>query len=781
MERVVLIGNCQIQSMTHLYKRFVSKSFDQKLTYIRSYEEINDEDRRAIEAADIIVEHVQDFLPKADIAGIATKAERIGVPVVNCGFLWPFAGQPHPHNPKPAFFDGGPYGSEASDAYLNRLIKKGVAPEAAVEEYLKLDVNKLVNLDRLCEITLEKQANRDELTGFQIADLIATHFRDEQPFLTPYHPNTRVAVSLAAQLFRKLGATSAEIARMQRAIRITPFPKEELPVHPAVADHFGLKWAPRERTYTLLSEGKFTFREFADRYVRCEWNAPLQEGIELSRAGKFSEAVALLRPALEKSPGSAAGYGALSHALNRLGDKEGAYAANQKAIACDPTHPSYRLHNGLFLQEKGDLIGAEQEIRIAAALDPFDAHYPGMLAGFLSRQGAHLEAMGVAWQGLAMSPFSANLYLELAHALDARGDLAGAEEACRQAVKWEPGHVRTWQALSEKLERRGMLSEAVDALRQALILAPDKTDLTVRLAKLLTALGRKDEADAIWQGLGESGVGDHRSIQLLLQAERFADAEALARRTLAASPKEVETWRELSIAIERQGRPDEAREQLEQALVILPKAADLLIRLADLHIHQRKLTEAEAALNRALDIQPNSGHALGQLGHVLSELGRHEEAAAARKRAVDLDPANAHRWGQYAHVLLRGGNLEGAKEAIGKSIALNPNIAHSHLDLAHILDRLGNRAGAIAAATRAIEIDDSQGRAHAFLAELLIQEQRDWGRAENAFREAIARLPDDAHLRSQYRRFMERVQKTRQDRVFASEPDSKRRVGGQGG
>ena len=280
MQSIVLIGNCQIRALYNLYLRFAGAALRQRLTFIESYEHLTDADRNAIQLADLIVEQVQDFRPKADIAGIETFAERIMVPVVSCNFLWPFAGQPHPQNPQRAYLESGAYGAESSDAWLNRMIKNGTDPETAVDRYLQLDINATMNLDRLYEIGIDKQRQRDEMTGFRIANIIAEHFRDEAVFRTPYHPNARVAVALASQFFERLGVAADDTARMRRAIRITPFPKEELPIHPSVARHFALPYVDDERRWRFMNEGGFTFREFALRYMRCEWNEPLADAIE---------------------------------------------------------------------------------------------------------------------------------------------------------------------------------------------------------------------------------------------------------------------------------------------------------------------------------------------------------------------------------------------------------------------------------------------------------------------------------------------------------------------
>jgi hypothetical protein len=70
------------------------------------------------------------------------SAERHFVPLLAGGFLWPFAGQPHPRNESFWFMPSGPYDGEMGDSYLNRLIDKGASPPEAVAQYLTLDVGR---------------------------------------------------------------------------------------------------------------------------------------------------------------------------------------------------------------------------------------------------------------------------------------------------------------------------------------------------------------------------------------------------------------------------------------------------------------------------------------------------------------------------------------------------------------------------------------------------------------------------------------------------------------
>jgi tetratricopeptide (TPR) repeat protein len=332
------------------------------------------------------------------------------------------------------------------------MIKTGVDPETAVERYMQLDINATVNLDRLYEIGLDKQRRRDELTGFKIADIVAEHFRDEAVFRTPYHPNARIAVVLASQFFERLSVSSSDIETMRRAIRITPFPKDELPIHPAVVRHFGLRFVPEERRWRFLNEGTFTIREFYRRYMGCVWNEPLAEGLESARTGELAAARESLETGLAVSPQAAAGYGTLALVFSRLGRREDAIAAARRAIALDPDHAPHRSMLGGLLRTAGEFEAAERELRAAAELDPFDAHFPGHLANFLRERDRLAEALDIVRPGLVGSPYAVNLHVELGHVLVRMGDKAAAEQAFRRAHALDPTNIAPVFGLAEILE-----------------------------------------------------------------------------------------------------------------------------------------------------------------------------------------------------------------------------------------------------------------------------------------------------------------------------------------
>jgi len=745
--RLVMIGNCQIQALLGLYTRFAEQSLARAITYVRSYDTISAGDRRAIEAADIIVEQTQDFRAKGNLAEIETSAERIPVPLVNCGFLWPFAGQPHPDNPRPSHRDAGPYGSESSDAFLNRLIKAGADPDTAVAKYLALDVNATVNLDRLLEVSLEKQRGRDRACGFSIAPVIEEYFRAEQVFLTPYHPNVRVTIALAEQFLARLGAARADIERMRRALRITPFPKEELPVHPAVARHFGLAWATPTRTYRFLDEGGFTFTQFARRYAACEWNEALDAGIALARGSDPAAALPLLRQGLERSPDTAFGHHALAGALERLERVPEALAHAERAVALRPEEAAFRLQYGLLLSRLGEAARGERELRLAAALEPFWPHYPAMLASRLTRDGAPEEARAVAWQGLAHAPYAPQLHMELGHALARLGELDAARAAFGRAGELDPANPAPLLELARLEEQRGELARAAALLRQALALRPGDGAARLRLAGLLQRLD-PTLAEPHWRDLlaAPPATADAATqlMHALRQAGRLDDAEAAGREAVRAFPAATPPRLALASVLEQRGELELAWLEIENALRAAPGDVEALARGGYLLTRLGRLEEAEQALRGAIGHGRRDAHILGELAHVLGLLRRHDEAVALREQASTLDPGNPYRVFQLGHALMAAGRVEEAESAFGLAIARAPGIGVFHIDLSHTLARAGRPAEAIAAARRGVALDPGQARFHVHHGHLLEQAGR-WDEAEAAYRAALALAPSDSH------------------------------------
>jgi adenylate cyclase len=122
-------------------------------------------------------------------------------------------------------------------------------------------------------------------------------------------------------------------------------------------------------------------------------------------------------------------------------------------------------------------------------------------------------------------------------------DLETARKRCNQAVNANPSHALGWLYLGTVDAFKGDGNSAVVATRRAMELSP------------------LDPQRYYFESLSATAA---------LSAELYADAERLARSSIALNRMHQSTWRALTIALVSQGRMEEARVTLAKALELDP-------------------------------------------------------------------------------------------------------------------------------------------------------------------------------------------------------------------
>ena len=621
MRRVVFVGNCQVEALGQLYSRFAGRD-DERVDYVPGYEDLTPERAATLEAADLIVEQRMDVAPRAELDGIRAEAERLFVPLLGGGFVWPFAGAPHPRNESLWFLHGGPYDGEIGDSWLNRVLERGEAPEDAAAAYLALDVNSVRNLDRLREIVMDRQRARDAACGYHLAEVIEEHFCDEPVFRTPHHPNLRLTLAFAEQVFARMGAEPGAVRRLRERLRVTPFPKNELPVHPSVAGHFGLRWAVPDTRYRFHDEAPQTFAEYALRYARYEWNRALAEGIAL--AGEQPEkALPLLAEGLIRCPASAGGWFGYAEALRRCGRPHEAVAAGRRGVAADPAdgRQFYALGHSLAATER--YAEAAEAAERAVELDPFDEHFIGLRAAMAVKLGRRDQAEAWLREALALLPDAASLHNMLGAELMAWGRVEEALEPLRRAAAISPAGGWFHMALSHGLLRAERWQEALQAAEIAASAAPENSEIVTHLANLRQ---RKDPeldiAASLWAAIIERPNDPalrERLGHVLMESARPEEAAECFRAAAAFAPDAMGPLAGLSHALTRMGQIPAALAAAEQAAMRDSKPARLHVHIGNLLRILGRPLEAAEKYRLALVRDPESLEARQRLDEVLAE------------------------------------------------------------------------------------------------------------------------------------------------------------------
>ena len=175
------------------------------------------------------------------------------------------------------------------------------------------------------------------------------------------------------------------------------------------------------------------------------------------------------------------------------------------------------------------------------------------------------------------------------------------------------------------------------------------------------------------------------------------------------------TWRQTSIY-----RDDET---LNRHIIALnPQARDAHLNLSKALYKQARYEEALEAARVAIAKRPDFSRAYATLGEALNALGRPKEAETHLRRAIALNPQEQNAQLNLGAALYKQGRYEPALEATRVALAQHPNYALAHHNLGLILKELGRFEEAEQHLRRAVALDPSHSLYA--LATLQIEQQR---------------------------------------------------------
>jgi tetratricopeptide (TPR) repeat protein/capsular polysaccharide biosynthesis protein len=641
-KRIVFIGNCQMEVLRHLYDRFAGGLTGDETWFLPAWTELDDAGTQILAAADLLVDQVQSFSRGIELPPAIAALPRVPVPLVSASFLWPYAGSAHPLNADSPWLRGGPYPGELGDGLLNRLIKDGVPADQALEQYRRHDLGGPAALDRRYELIIDQQRLRDQACDFHIAPEIEAHFRSEPLFLSPHHPGLRITRTLAAQCLQRIGAPRGCIEMLARELTRTPFPQDELPIHPLVARHFDLSHIHPDSTFHWRGEGRFTWDEWVVRYLNYTWSPALFQAWTIAAADPESARI-LLAPVMQQMPRSALAHAAMAKALHALHQHEAALPHIDQAVQLAPTEPEY-------------------------------ARSAAFVAAALGRRG---EAVRAAQQAAAYDAGSIGNLVLLAKLQEDAGGLADAEATRRRSLELRPNDAAIWTELGTTLYRLDRTEDALASYRRACELAPHEAGAHFGASLVLAHLGRTEEAIqevevALWLRPGVAPYFSHLG-HLLLRTGRRADGIAAFRNALKSDPDNAGIHNLLVDLMLQDQRPQEALHHAARAAECAPSEPQYQVRAANLLARQLRLVEAVAVYRRAIELLPGDRTLQTELGRLYVRLGRPEEAAQALQLALEAEAPGGGVTFELCSVLMSMGRFADAGALVGRVLAAQPD------------------------------------------------------------------------------------------------------------
>ncbi|MGH7248804.1 MAG: tetratricopeptide repeat protein, partial [Pseudomonadota bacterium] len=246
----------------------------------------------------------------------------------------------------------------------------------------------------------------------------------------------------------------------------------------------------------------------------------------------------------------------------------------------------------------------------------------------------------------------------------------------------------------------------------------------------------------------------------LLAQKSFAAAEAAFRHAIAQDGQLAEAHHGLGVALWREGKNNEALQELTRATQLKPTSAALVLDLAkaawsladqaqsDSQTPDSSLAAdsyralAIAAMQKAASLETRNAGTHLSLAELYLEAHQPKEAASQAREAATLEPSNARAFVILGRAELAQGNEIQAATDYERAVQLNPRDGESYMALGELRARQGNYAEAEKALQAAIQSSPKLGPAYAMLGEIL-ERNHQTGAARSVLEQAVALNPDD--------------------------------------
>lgn len=405
-------------------------------------------------------------------------------------------------------------------------------------------------------------------------------------------------------------------------------------------------------------------------------------GFRLLHAGRYDEAVASFRQAVEHDP-----LAAIDDSLDervraagqlREGNLSGAIVRLERALAKWPD--ASELRRTLAVAYAADERYGQSLEQLAAAIqrDPRDERSRLTMAEILSASGHVDAAERVLLETIALMPESAQAQYRLARLHQSQSRVPAALAAFTSSAEGAAlvGRDSLYETIAALRVNEGEFGEAIAAYRLELQVNPNNGAAHRRLGDLYAQDGRLGES------LAESAAAlliDPRDAdahvsraQTLLRMSRFADAEAAARMAVTLSPSHEAAHYALGTALLRNGMTEEGLATLQeferlQAQTRARTDAEWQLKLlkeqALEHAARQDYRTAADVLRRAVAYSPPDGSVQLAAGALLIKAGAYEEAIPLLKEAVAREALEAHRYLAEAYAALRQNDESRAHQA----------------------------------------------------------------------------------------------------------------------
>ncbi|OAM89088.1 tetratricopeptide repeat protein [Termitidicoccus mucosus] len=377
-------------------------------------------------------------------------------------------------------------------------------------------------------------------------------------------------------------------------------------------------------------------------------------GNMLVRLGRASEGLPFLEKAVTLHPSRGDHYNNLGHAYATIGNYE-------EAIY-------------YYEQANGRKVSRE---------DVFYTNY----CQALLKLNRFDEAMTVCQRLLAADPGSTAGLVIMGNVHFAKNNLAAAEECFKKALAADDRNPEAWNNRGNiKAREGGQLDVALEYYKKAAALAPASVDIQDNVARLLSQLGRWQEAIPYFEAELAAGPPDDVQARLgyadaLYGVKRYAEAAAQYKLCLEKDPEKQRHVGGRAAALMAQG-DTQAAHLLAQAMVdAVPGNPANRFLLANILVALERSGESLPHYEEALRADPSRASVRYNYAVALTQCGRHTEAIVQYEEALKRAPDQAVIHLGYAIALEKLGRIQDALAQAREALRLQPGLQEARQNL----------------------------------------------------------------------------------------------------
>jgi tetratricopeptide (TPR) repeat protein len=191
----------------------------------------------------------------------------------------------------------------------------------------------------------------------------------------------------------------------------------------------------------------------------------------------------------------------------------------------------------------------------------------------------------------------------------------------------------------------------------------------------------------------------------LQEQGRLDEALAHYRRAVAIKADYAPAFNNMGVALQAKGELAQAVATYQRAIALKPDFPDAHTNLGIALMAGGKPDEAVAEFRHALDLDPQSARGHRNLAEALARRNRQDEAIDHFRTAAQLDPGNGAFHYDLASILLEAGRLPEAVDEFRAAVALTPNPSAAHNNLGIALGSEGKLDEAIDQFQQALRLD----------------------------------------------------------------------------